>query len=139
MVAELHPAPATGPDTAPSMSSLVSGIISDAQQLIRQEINLARREVREELNKAKTAALSMAAGAGLTALGGILFALTLVYVLVALGLPVWAGYAIVAAVITSIGVALLIIGRAKASQVSVIPPQTAESLKENAEWIQNQT
>src|SRR5919204_42605 len=50
-----------------SMSSLVGGIISDAQQLIRQELLLARREVQQEVNKAKMAALSLAAG-GVTAL-----------------------------------------------------------------------
>ena len=35
------------------------------------------------------------------------------------------------------GVGLLMMGRTKAGEVSVIPPRTAETMKENAEWIQN--
>ena len=40
----------------PSMASLVGGIVNDAQALIKQELALAKREVTDELNKAKEAA-----------------------------------------------------------------------------------
>jgi hypothetical protein len=119
------------------MSSLVTGIISDAQQLIRQELALARREMQEELNKAKAAAVSMAVGAGLAALGGVLFALMFVYLLALAPIPLWGCFAIVAGVVTAIGVGLLLAGRTKVNEVSLIPPQTAETMKENVEWIQN--
>ncbi len=125
------------PESAPSMSSLVGGIINDAQQLIRQELTLARREMQDELTKAKTAAVSMAAGAGLAALGGVLFSLMFVHLLALTPIPLWGCYAIVAGVVTAIGVGLLLAGRTKVSEVSVIPPQTAQTMKENVEWIQN--
>jgi hypothetical protein len=128
----------TNPETAPSMSALVSGIINDAQQLIRQELTLARREIQDEVTKAKEAALSMAVGAGLAALGGVLLALCIVAVLhEPVGLPWWASFLIVGGVITGVAVGLLLAGRMKASEVHVIPPQTAETMKENVEWIQN--
>ena len=127
----------TRPESAPSMSGLVTGIINDAQQLIRQELALARREMQEELTKAKTAAVSMAAGAGLTALGGVLFAFMFVYLLALTSIPLWGCFAIVAGAISAVGIGLLLAGRTKATEVSLIPPQTAQTIKENVEWIQN--
>jgi hypothetical protein len=37
----------------PSMTSLLGGIVNDVQTLMKQELALAKREVAEELNKAK--------------------------------------------------------------------------------------
>jgi uncharacterized protein YacL len=119
------------------MSALVTGIINDAQQLIRQELTLARREIQEEVHKAKSAAISMAAGAGLTALGGVLFSLMLVQLLALTPLPLWGCYAVVAGVFTAAGVGFMLAGRSTAAEVRMIPPRTAQTMKENAEWIQN--
>ena len=40
-------------DTSPSMSSLLGGIVSDIQALVRQEIALAKTEMLREWEKAK--------------------------------------------------------------------------------------
>jgi hypothetical protein len=60
-----------------------------------------------------------------------------VYLLALTPIPLWGCFAIVAGVITAFGVGLLLAGRTKATEVSVIPPQTAQTMKENVEWIQN--
>ena len=73
----------------PTMSSLVTGIISDTQKLLRQEVALAKQEFKEEIDKARNAAVSMAVGAGLAAVGGILFSVMCVQ-LIALVLPLTA-------------------------------------------------
>ena len=49
-------------DGPPNMAALVGGIITDAQQLIRQEITLARSELQQEWDKTKAAAVSLATG-----------------------------------------------------------------------------
>jgi len=128
-------------DTGPSLTSLVSGIVGDLQTLIRQEIQLARTEVKQEWEKTKTAAGAMAAGAALLLLTAFLLCFTLVYALQALapGLPLWACYAIVTACLGLLGGILVVVGRSKAAQVHVVPPQTAETMKENVQWIKNQT
>ena len=43
-----------------SISALLSGIVGDAQHLVRQEIALARQEIREEIAAAKEAGTAMA-------------------------------------------------------------------------------
>lgn len=130
----------THTDSAPSMSSLVTGIVDDVQKLIRQELALARREVKEEWSKAKTAAVSMAAGACLLGLGVVLLSLTLVFLLDRFtAIPLWGCFAVIGGIFAAIGGGLLFAGTHKAGELSVIPPRTAETMKENAEWIQNQT
>jgi len=127
---------------APSLTSLVSGIVTDLQTLIRQEVTLARTEVKQEWDKTKSAAAAMAAGAVLCAIAGLMLCFMLVYFLNWLNpdaLPLWACYLIVAVVFGFLGGICLAAGRTKANQVHVIPPQTAETMKENVQWIQNQT
>ena len=122
-----------------SMASLLGGIASDIQTLVRQEITLAKTEMLREWDKAKTAAGSMAAGAAVLALGGVLLGIAVVCVLheVAL-LPWWASFLLVGGVLAVLGAVMYYTGRNKAAEVHVIPPQTAETMRENVQWIQNQ-
>ena len=123
-----------------SMASLLGGIASDIQTLVRQEITLAKTEMLREWDKAKTAAESIAAGAAVLAVGALLLCLCVVSVLhEAIPLPWWASFLIVGGVLTVAGAVLFLVGRARAAQVNVIPPQTAETLRENVQWIRNQT
>jgi hypothetical protein len=122
------------------MASLLGGIANDLQTLVRQEIALAKTEMLREWDKAKTAAGSMAAGVAVLLLAAPFLCLTVVAVLheVAL-LPWWASFLIVGGVLAVAGAALFFVGRARAAQVNVIPPQTAETMRENVQWIRNQT
>ena len=127
-------------DTSPSVSSLLAGIASDLQTLVRQEIALAKAEILREWDKAKAAAGAMAVGAAALALGGLFLCLTVVAVLREVaGLPWWASFLIVGGVFVGVGAVLFFTGRNKAAQVHVVPPQTAETLRENVQWIRNQT
>jgi len=123
---------------APSMASLVGGIISDATRLVRQEIALARREMQTEFDKAKVAAISLAAGAGLLMFGAIFLGLMVVFLLYEVGgLPEWASFLIVGGVVAIAGAILLYAGIQQFRKVSLVPPQTAETLQENVQWLQN--
>ncbi len=127
-------------DTSPSVASLLGGIATDLQTLIRQEIALAKAEFMREWDKAKTAAGSMAAGAAVLALGGFFLCVTVVCVLAEVaGLPWWASFLIVGGVLAVLGLVLFYTGRNKAARVNIIPPQTAETMRENVQWIRNQT
>ncbi len=124
-------APEIQTENQQSMASLVSGIISDAQKLIRQELELARQEVRQEWTKARDAALSMAIAAGAAFFAALLFLFGLVYLLAAVTpVPAW-GWFLIGALLLGIGAGILFFtGKQKADEVSVIPPRTAETLKE---------
>ena len=127
-------------DTSPSLASLLGGIASDIQTLIRQEIALAKTEMLREWDKAKTAAGSMAVGAAVLALGGFFLCVTVVCVLAEVAkLPWWASFLIVGGALAVLGLVLFYTGKNKAAQVNVIPPQTAETMRENVQWIRNQT
>jgi hypothetical protein len=132
-----HPS-SSGSDA--SLASLVGGIINDAKDLLLHEFTMAKLEMKDELNKTKTAAVSLAIGAGISTVGGLLLILMLVHLLAALTpIPLWGSYGIIGAVLLLIGVILLMRGKHTAEQIDIVPPKTAATLKENAQWLKEQT
>jgi hypothetical protein len=124
----------------PSLASLLGDLITDAKNLLLQEVTLAKLEMQDELQKTKTAALSFAIGAGVAVAGGLLLLLMLVHLLVAFTtLPLWGCYGIIGGVLLVIGLIFLATGNQTAAQIEVVPPKTVETLKENAQWIKEQT
>jgi len=125
----------------PSLSSLVGGIINDFQSLMKQEAALARREIADELRKAKQAAISLGIGVGILAIGGLLLIFMLVHLLswAVPAIPLWACYGIIGGLLILAGGALLLRAKAKAEYIHVVPERTAETMKENLKWIKNPT
>jgi hypothetical protein len=120
----------------PSISSLVSGILRDASDLISKEITAARLEMREELANAKSTVVLMGVGAACLLLGSILIAFTAVYALNEYtDLKLWACYAIVAGVALLAGISVLLAGKKRAAQTNLVPTTTIENAKEDARWI----
>jgi hypothetical protein len=131
--------PETGGST-PSLATLVGGIVSDLQTLIRQELQLARREVQAEFDKAKFGIVFLAAGIGLLAPAVLSLLFMLDYLLKEYTtIPLWGCFGIVGAGFLLLGGLLIAAGVAKVRQVHLVPPQTAETMKENVEWLKNQT
>jgi hypothetical protein len=125
-------------ETGPSLTALISGVVADMQRLVRQEVELAKTEVRQEWHHAKTAAGAMTAGVVLLGLGVLLLCFMFVYMIHYFDVPLWGCFGIVGGLIFLAGVVVAGTGYAKAHQVHLVPPQTAETLKENVQWIQNQ-
>jgi Putative Actinobacterial Holin-X, holin superfamily III len=122
--------------TEPTLAELVSELVNDAKQLLRQELALAKHEIREEVRKTKTALISLGVGIGIAAIGGLLLIVMLVHLLNALTeLPLWSCYAIVGGVCTIVGMVLLYRGKQRLAEIDVIPQQTVETMKENVRWI----
>ena len=139
---EVHTAP---PEEA-SMTGLLRGIINDIGDLIRQEFRFARTEFKSDARAMLRAGLVLACGAGTAALGVILVAFMLVYLLHWLslpagtaepGIPLWGCYGIVAAVFLSVGGLMVFAGVKRLQSVNPLPDQTAKNVKENVEWIMN--
>ncbi|MER7404917.1 phage holin family protein [Streptomyces sp. NPDC000070] len=111
---------------------------SDLQTLFRQEVELAKTEIREEGTKAGKAA-GMYGGAGF---GGYMVALFLSLAAVfGLANVMDAGWAalIVAAVWAVIAAVLYVMGRSRMREVSPKPEQTVQTLKEDAQWARHPT
>jgi uncharacterized membrane protein YqjE len=113
-------------------------IIANVQELIRSEVRLAKAEFREEAGKAMSAATMLIAGAvfGVFALGFLL--LTVMFALENV-VANWAAALIVGAAVGIAAGVLLLTGKERFAQVSPKPEKTIESVKENVEWMKNQT
>lgn len=123
----------------PSIAQLLGGIVEDAQLLVRREVDLARQEVSNELNKVKQGATSLGIGAGLAAVAGIMLTLMIVYVLHEVaGLSLWISYLIVGVVLGGAGAVLLMTGINRMKQVDPVPRETIETVKEDVAWIREQ-
>jgi uncharacterized membrane protein YqjE len=119
-----------------SIGSLLGGILNDVRTLIREEIALARVEMREQAGRAKAAAMSFGIAAAALAFGGV-FLLVAIALGIAdlLGWPAWAGFLIVALVLGIGGYFTLSAGRKQLADVRAMPEETVTTLKENSEWI----
>jgi Putative Actinobacterial Holin-X, holin superfamily III len=123
-----------------SFVSLLGGIANDAKELLLQEVALTKLEVRYELLKAKTAAIALGIGIGIIAMGGLLLLFMLVHLLAVLTVvPLWGCYGIVGIALVILGGVLLATGKTKAEEVDVVPPRTAQRMKESAQWLTKQT
>ncbi|MGW6443176.1 phage holin family protein [Lentzea sp. NPDC055074] len=133
--------PDTGLPPAPereSLGELVGELAQDLSRLMRQELELAKAEIREEAKKAGKAT-GMLAGAGFAGyMAGVLLSLALVFALGAV-MPLGWSALIVAAVWGIAGFVLYNSGRAKLREVNPKPERTVESLKEDAEWARHPT
>jgi drug/metabolite transporter (DMT)-like permease len=131
---------ATEREREPSLATLLSGIVGDAQVLVRQEIALARQEVREEITDAKDAGIALAIAGAVLAVGGLLLVVSLAQALAFfLSWPVWVGYAVVGAVLAIVGYFMYSSAQKRLQQISPVPEKTVETLKENVEWIKDRT
>jgi len=131
---------ATERDYDASLATLLSGIVGDAQELVRKEIALARQEIREELSVAKDAGTALVIAGAVLGVGGLFLLITL-----ALGLadlldwPAWAGFGVVGLVAAIAGAVMLSSARQRLQHVHPVPERTVETMKENIEWIKDRT
>ena len=124
-------------DAQPSVASLVGGILEDGQKLVRQEVALARREVAEACDKAKTGVALLSSALAVYIVGGVLLGFMLVKLLHQFLLPnhEWACFGIVGVAFALVGGVLAYCGTKKINEVHVSLPQTAESLREDAQAV----
>lgn len=118
------------------MSDVLKDIITNVQQMVRSEVRLAKAELREETTKTMAGAKLLAIGAGLGLYAGG-FLLTAIALLLGLVMPMWAATLLLGVVLG--GGAAIMIGKGK-KELSIPKPQkTIENVKENVEWMKNQT
>jgi len=121
-----------------SIGDLIGNISDDLSQLFRQEVELAKVELKQEAAKAGKAA-GMLGGAGFA---GYLVVVLLSFALVA-GLsnvmdPGWA--ALIVAVLWAIIAGVLYLrGRRQLKTVEPMPRRTVDTIKEDAQWLKNPT
>jgi hypothetical protein len=121
-----------------SVGELIGNISDDLSQLFRQEVELAKVELKQEASKAGKAA-GMLGGAGFAGyLAVVLLSFALVFGLANVMDAGWAAL-IVAVIWAAIGAVLYSSGRKKLKTVDPTPHRTVDTLKEDAKWLKNPT
>jgi len=121
-----------------SIGELIGNISNDLSQLFRQEVDLAKAEIKQEAAKAGKAAglLGVAGFAGYLAV--VLLSFAVVFGLANVMDAGWAAL-IVAAVWAIVGGVLFVAGRNKIKTIDPVPHRTVGTLKEDAQWLKNPT
>jgi len=120
----------------PSVAELLKGIVTDAKDLLNQEVAMLKLEARDELRKVKTTAITLGIAIGLVAAGGMLLSVMLVQVLaVFLEIPLWGCYGIVGSSLAVLGGVGLAVGTSTAADLTVAPQPTVKTQKENGQWL----
>lgn len=126
-----------------SVTSLVSGIVSDMQDLFKQQLRLTRQEIEADFRKTKEAASLLVVGVITTMLGAFAACLMLAHLLHWLGapagddrssLPLWASFAVVGILFLIGGGLAIMAGKKRMDAVGIPLHETAQALKENIEW-----
>jgi len=118
------------------LATLVKDIITDAQELTRQQIDLFKVEMRSNFEKAKTISVLFASSLALGIVAGIVLAIAAGQFLAWAfpSLPVWGGYAIVGGLLAVTAGVLFGVCKQHLDSYSVLPEQAVEAMKENLEW-----
>ena len=128
---------AESPQDSRSLSQIVGDISTDFTTLVRQEIDLAKTELKQEAATAGKG-LGMLAGA---AIAGLLVTLFLSWALIWLldnWMPVELAALIVAVLWAVVTAVLASAGRKMLQQANPQLPQTQQTLKEDASWARAQ-
>jgi fructose-specific phosphotransferase system IIC component len=126
-------------DEHTSIPGLIKGLLDDARDLIREELQLARAEIREEITALQTVAIAFGVAAVVGLVGVMLLSVAVGGALAYfLHWPSWAGYGIVAVLLLAGGWGLCLYGRGKLRVIRAIP-NTTETIKENLAWMQNKS
>jgi hypothetical protein len=127
------------PDPAEtSVGELIGNISNDLSQLFRQEVDLAKAEIKQEAGKAGKAAGMLGAAGFAGYLVVILLSFALVAALSNVMDPGWAAL-IVAVLWAVIGGVLYSVGRKRLKTVDPVPRRTVDTIKEDAQWLKNPT
>jgi len=120
-----------------SLGELFGDLSEQTRTLMRQEIELAKVEIKQEAVRAGKASGKLVAGAAIGFVAFLLISWAIAWA-IALVLPTWAGFAIVGVIYAVIAAVLAQSGRKELQQVNLPPPQTVDEVKETKQWVSNQ-
>jgi uncharacterized membrane protein YqjE len=139
MNAARTPAPAGSPPGAePSLGDLFRQLADDSATLIRQEVALAKTEMRENVQHAARNASMIVVGGVVAAIGALVLVAFLVMIVGKwLGAP-WAGALVVGLLFVIVGAVMARGALKHLKSDTLTPEQTIRSLKEDKQWVQSE-
>jgi hypothetical protein len=119
------------------LTELISRLISQSSTLFREELQLAKTELRQEIRKAGKAG-GMFGGAAVTGfLAVLLLSFAAAWGLGDLMEP-WLGFVIVGVIWAIVAGVLAMQGKSAADEVDASLPETTQSVKEDVQWAKSQ-
>jgi len=123
----------------PSIGELLGDLMRETTTLIRQEITLAKTEMTQKASDAGRNIAALAVG-GVVAYAGLLAILAaIVLLLISGGMASWASALLVGVIVAVIGGVLAMKGLEALKHADMAPRRTIETLKEDAQWMKQQT
>lgn len=121
-----------------SLTELASGILTDIQQLVKQQMNLFRAEFSQDLRRTRQVAQCFGIGIFLMLFSAVMLVVAGVHLLEHLsGWPAWACWAIVGGVSLVCGLVALIVGSRILSSYNPLPDKSFTALQENVSCLTN--
>jgi len=120
------------------IGEVASALTRDLSLLIRQELELAKAEMRHK-GRIALPGLGMMGAAGVVGLLAAGALTAFVILLLSLFLDEWLAALLTALALAGVGAALALAGKERVEEVgSPLPEQTIETMKEDAEWMKEQ-
>jgi uncharacterized membrane protein YqjE len=113
------------------LRELLRELVEDGQTLLREEVRLAKAELREEGRKAARGGAALGGGAAVLFAALLCFAATLV-LLGATFMPAWLAALIVTAIYAGVGAAALYSGKRRLGEAR--PAKAIENIQEDKRW-----
>lgn len=139
---EREPAPgaerARGGNGTPSIGALIANLSRDTTRLVRQEIALARAEMRENVDQMRSAAGALAVGGVFALAGVIVLLMAAVYAIGATALSLWAAALIVGGAAALIGLAVLAGARSKLDPSTLKPERAIEEARKSKNMVKSE-
>jgi protein-S-isoprenylcysteine O-methyltransferase Ste14 len=126
----------SGNGTERTLGQLVADATQDISTIVRSEIALAKAEVTAEAKIAGKGA-GMLAGAAFVGLLGLIFLFHTLANVLAVWLPLWAGYLITTVVLFVLAAILGLVGKNSMSKVKPRPERTIKNAQETIEAIKS--
>ncbi|WP_270887158.1 phage holin family protein [Pedococcus sp. 5OH_020] len=124
------------PSTERTLGQLVADATNDVSTIVRNEIALAKAEITTEAKTAGKGA-AMFAAAGFVGLLGLIFLFHTIAQVIAIWLPLWAGYLITTALLFLVAAVLALVGRRSMQKMKGKPERTIKNAQETISTLKS--
>ena len=121
-----------------SIGELFSELSRETTALLRQEVQLAKAEMTQKASRVGKNVGFLVVG-GVVAYTGVLALVAAGIILLGQAIPYWLSALIFGLVIAAVGLFLVVKGANTLRQEDSAPRETVETLKEDSQWLKNQT
>jgi len=127
---------ATRVDEDRSVGQLLGDVTKEFQALLRKELELAKAETKEELQKATAAGKAFGFAGLMGYLALVMLSFAAAWALTSIMPTGWAFFA-VGVVFVAVAALMALRGRRELKKFHAVPEETVETLKEDVEWLKS--